>query len=658
MVFIVNMESYANEIIFFVENYHTSELEEDTTRNYIELEYDLLNRQLQTIAHSCFDEFFMHSMRDAEEELSRKYHKEIILRVINYPTDNMIKYLDKDNVGEMVQTTALVKNITPLRLKLMTAIYSCKHCGHFHEVEENSETATLPRICKMCGSKIGFKLLPEESTYDDYKYLRLEEPLELRTGGDSREFKARVDGFLASPYYTIKAGDVCDVTGELKVEFNEKTKGLDLVIDVWHIKPLNNAYEEIKLYEEDIQRIKELSNNPNIFQMLVNSIAPDVYGYDYIKEGLVLQMFEGNRPKDGGINNKDRHLLHILLIGDPGIGKSKLIESIFENSPKAIKSNGAGATKAGLLASTSRDEITGEWGFSAGSVVLGDGGLVTIDEFDKLSKDVMKALNEPMEQLTVSIAKAGIVQTMTARTSILAGANPKYSRFVPERSLTEQLDIPQSTISRFDLIYVMNDEVDYDTDLDKARKILSHNWEISSDDRIDSDLLKKYINYSKNNVFPTLSEEAIEYISVFYAKTRQISKNEEDVGKPITMRELNAIKRLATARAKVELRDVVTIDDAKEAIRIYSKSLEGLGLSLSTVGELQNVHSKIEMDIISKAENEIREVFEEYGKISKEQEDAIIIILRSNFNYDVSKIKKLFKEAYRNVIEEKRGGGL
>ena len=658
MVIIVDMESYANEIIFFVENYYANELNEETHRSYIELEYELLNRQLNTIAHSCFDAQFLYSIRDAEEELSRKYHKEIILRVINYPTDNMIKYLDKDDVGKLVQTTALVKNITPLRLKLMTAIYSCKHCGHFHEVEENSETATLPRICKMCGSKVGFKLLPEESTYDDYKYLRLEEPLELRTGGDSREFKARVDGYLASPYYTIKAGDVCDVTGELKVEFNEKTKALDLILDVWHIKPLNNAYEEIKLYDDDIQKIKELSENPNIFQMLVNSIAPEVYGYNHIKEGLVLQMFEGNRPQDGGINNKDRHLLHILLIGDPGIGKSKLIESIYENSPKAIKSNGAGATKAGLIASTVRDEITGEWGFSAGSVVLGDGGLVTIDEFDKLSKDVMKALNEPMEQLTASIAKAGLVQTMTARTSILAGANPKYSKFVPERSLTEQLDIPDSTISRFDLIYVMNDEIDYDADLDKARKILSRSWCDEDVERIERDVLKKYINYAKNNVFPTLSKESIEYISQFFAKTRQISKTEEDIGKPITTRELTAIERLATARAKVELRDVVTIDDAKEAIRIYSKSLEGLGLSLSTVGELQNVHSKMEMDIISKAEDEIRDVFEEYGKLSKEQEDAIIIILRSNFNYDVSKIKKLFKEAYRNIQEKRGVGGL
>ena len=652
------MENYANEIIFYVENYHANELNEDKRRVYIELEHDLLNRQLQTIAHTCFDDLFLYSMKVAEEELSHKNRKEIILRVINYPTTNMIKYLDKDNVGELVQTTALVKNITPLRLKLMTAIYSCKHCGHFHEVEENSETATLPRICKQCGSKIGFKLLPEESTYDDYKYLSLEEPLELRTGGDSREFKARIDGYLASPYYNIKPGDVCDVTGILKVEFNEKTKALDLILDVWHIKPLNDAYEEIKLYQEDIDKIKELSENPNIFQLLVDSIAPEVYGYNYIKEGLVLQMFEGNRPRDGGINNKDRHLIHILLIGDPGIGKSKLIESVFENSPKAIKSNGAGATKAGLLASAVKNEITGTWGFECGALPLGDGGLATIDEFDKLSKDVMKALNEPMEQLTLSIAKAGIVQTMTARTSVLAGANPKYSKFVPTRSLEEQLDIPQSTISRFDLIYVMNDEGGYDTDLDKARKILRNDFE-NDIEIIDKDILKKYINFAKNNVFPELSDEAIEYISVFYAKTRRMSAIEEDIGKPITMRELSAIKRLATARAKVELRDIVTIGDAKEAIRIYSKSLEGLGLSLSTVGELQNVHSKLEMNIIEKAEEEIREVFDEYGKLSKEQEDAIIIILRSNFNYDVTNIKKLFKEAYRNIIEEKkRGGGL
>lgn len=617
------------------------------------MEYEPLNEELKKKGFRCFDSLFIISIKSAEEDLEQKYGKRIILRVINYPTTHMLRYLDKDNVGELITTTALIKSVTELRLKLVTAVYSCKKCGHFHEVDEEGERTTLPKVCKACGSRMGFNLVYEESSYDNYKYLSLEEPLELRVGGDSREFKAKVKGYLASPYYTLKAGDVCDVVGELKVEFNDKTKGLDLFVDTWHIKPVNNAYEEIKLYEEDIEKILRLSKDENIFQLLVDSIAPDVYGYDYIKEGLVLQMFEGNRPKDGNVYNNERYLIHILLIGDPGIGKSKLIESIYENSPKAIKSNGAGATAVGIIGGVKKNELTGAFEMSSGAIVLGDGGLLTIDEFDKLSKDVMKALNEPMEQLSVSIAKAGLVQTMTARTSVLAGANPKYSVFVPTRSLEEQLDIPQSTISRFDLIYVMNDDIDYDADLDKARKVLSHDFKRKTD-VLDKDTLKKYINYAKNNIFPTLSDDAREYISRFYAKTRQLSKISDDTGKPITLRELGAINRLSIARAKVELRDTVTVEDTKEAIRIYSKSLEGLGLDFHNVGELQNIYSKLELEILTFAEESIEEVLSEYGRISKNEKDNILINLKTEFEYDMGKIKKIYSNAYQNVIEKRK----
>ena len=332
-----------------------------------------------------------------------------------------------------------------------------------------------------------------------------------------------------------------------------------------------------------------------------------------------------------------------------------MIVSIRERCPKAIKSNAAGTTQAGLLATAVKDEVVGSWSMDAGAIVLGDGGLLTIDEFDKLSKSVMKALNEPMEQLTVSVAKAGLVQTMTARTSVLAGANPKYSRFIKERSLEEQLDIPRSTISRFDLIYVMEDVIDYDNDYDKALKVLREDYQ-DSKVILDKDILKKYINYAKNNIFPTLSDTADKYIARFYAKVRQLAKAEESIAKPITLRELNAIKRLAIARAKVELREVVTVDDAKEAIRIYSKSLEGLGLSLVNVGELQNVRSKEEINIIEYAENLISDVYDEYGKIPKNDAENIILTLREKFNYDSYRIKKLYSVAYENVLKNKKRG--
>lgn len=548
----------------------------------------------------------------------------------------------------------MVKNITELKLRLMTSVFQCNNdaCNGQIEIDVDGELAKIPSRCPHCGTNMGFKLISEKSVYDNYKFIKLEEPLELRIGGDTREFKARIDGYQASPNYMIRAGDVCEVACTSTVEYDSKKGLIEPFLDVWHIKPLNSAYEEIRLSDEDIHKIEELSKEEDIFHKIVKSIAPDVYGYENIKEGLVLQMFEGDRPRDGNIKNKDRHLIHILLIGDPGIGKSKLIESIYENSPKAIKSNGAGTTQAGLTATAQKDEVTSSWGMEAGSVVLADGGILTIDEFDKLNNSVMKALNEPMEQMSVSVAKAGLVQTMTARTSILAGANPKYSKFIEGKPLKEQLDIPPSTISRFDLIYVMEDKEDYDKDLDKARKILTKDWQNNQDKIIDNELLKKYITYAKNHIFPRFSDEAIISLTEFYAEVRRVASEDDDTGKPITLRELGAISRLAIARAKVELREIVTAEDSDEAIRIYQESLKTLGLNPLTAGELQNVMSKVEEEILEETEKCVQEVLLDYGNMPSKEMKRIKHHIAILYDIDKSRVNDFYNLAYESILEK------
>ena len=175
-------------------------------------------------------------------------------------------------------------------------------------------------------------------------------------------------------------------------------------------------------------------------------------------------MFEGYRPSDDVFKSEvmDRWTSHILLIGDVGIGKSQLITAIKNKAPRIIDINGADTSKAGLTTSAVKDELTGSWTLEAGALVLADTGILCIDEFDKLSKGTQKSLNQCMEQLTVSSAKAGLVQTMSARTSIIAIANPKYSRWTDYKDLREQINIPDSTLSRFDLVFKLTDEVNVD----------------------------------------------------------------------------------------------------------------------------------------------------------------------------------------------------
>lgn len=639
------MAKIIDTIIGYIENNHQDLINNasDKKETLIELDYSDSNNYIQS---NVFDTNFRNIFKAVKTQLSRKFNKRFEIKVKNYPINDLLREIDADDIGRFITTTAMVRNITQIQLTLTKAVFVCRGCGKIHEVNIIDEKIGAPGKCIDCGGK-SYELIQESSEYENYKYLKLEEPIELRISGDTREFKGKIKGYLASPQYTIKAGDICELAGFVNVDFDEKKNTLSPFIDIWHIKPLNSNYEEIKLSKEDVEKIHELSED-NIFDKLVNSVAPEVYGYNEIKKGLVLQMF-------GGANeNNDRHTIHVLLIGDPGIGKSKLIESIYEISPKAIKANGAGTTQAGLTASAIKDEILGTgWSMEAGAIVLADGGLLTIDEFDKLDHDAMKSLNEPMEQLSCSVAKAGLVQTMSARTSVLAGANPKYSRFNQFKTMEEQINIPLSTISRFDLIYALTDDINHDKDLDKAKKVLTNDFLNYSDDILDKELIKKYVNYAKNNYNPSLSSEAIEKMSQFYAETRALALDYDDMGKPITLRELGAIKRLAVAYAKLHLRDIVTVEDTEVAIDIYSKSLESLGLNFNTVGAIQNVYSEQELKMIEYAENEIREVLAE-GTLTLDYQDNIKSDMESLFDVDKSVVNKMFNLANDNV--KKTGG--
>ena len=581
-------------------------------------------------------------------DLSRKYGYDITLKIVNYPITHELRLLDKKDIGDFITAKVMIKNITQLKFKLVRAVYECKACGKTYVLEPDDESFPSLGKCTECGNK-SYELLKESSTYENYKYIKLVEPLEMRNGGETREFKAKVEGYLASPNFTLKAGDVCDMAGTFDIYVDDKT-GLESMIDIYHIKPLNTTDDDMSLSDADIEAIYKFAGRDDAFEVFTNSIAPAVLGYEYIKEALVLQLFEGARPSKF-TEYDDRYTIHILLIGDVGLGKSKIIEEVYERSPRAIKSNGAGTTQGGLTAVAVRDEILGVWTLDAGAIVLADQGILIIDEFDKLSHKVMKSLNEPMEQLSCSISKAGLVQTMSARTSVLAGANPKYSKFDPYKRYDEQLNIPQSTISRFDLIFAMTDTIDYHSDYEKAQMILSQNFR-KEKEVLDKDFIKKYTSYAKNNIFPSMDDIVIDKISQFYAQTRQLALHNEDVGKPISMREMGAIQRLSIARAKLSLRDYVTVDDVDCAIRIYTNSLESLGLSLETAGEIQNIYSDLEVKLIKHSEQYLSNLLA-WDDVNIQN---LVVELMQEYDVEVDMAKRCIQISERNIIKERENG--
>ena len=461
--------------------------------------------------------------------------------------------------------------------------------------------------------------------------------------------------YLASPFHTLKAGDVVDVIGEFKVrksDKNNKKNDFEFYLDLHSIEPVNNPFEDYRLTDEDKEQIRKLSQEPQIYERLCHTLAPEIVGYETVKQGLLLQMFEGYRPSNDVFKSEymDRWTSHILLIGDPGIGKSQLVTALRKRTPKQIYINGADTSKAGLTTTAVKDELTGSWTLEAGAVILADTGVLCIDEFDKLPKSTMKSLNQPMEQLTVSSTKAGLVQTMSARTSILAIANPKYGRFNPYKSVNEQINIPDSTLSRFDLVFALNDKIEVEHDTELADALLNKN-NIGEDlDLIDEELFKKYITYAKLEVFPRLDESAKKLLVDFYVSTRQSAK-QDNSSKPITARDLLSLERLTIARAKTELRDTATVNDAECAISIYCKALESIGLTPETRGELEVVKSDAETKLIVDTENMIKSQMEllNTGVITDEvignvKHEVGVLCYGMGFNRD-----EIINEAVNNI---------
>ena len=618
----------------YVNAYHADELKELIILNQqskINIDYETFNEYLISETGKDFWENKIYKFVTSFEEyynLDNTSKNHISFKFINVPENVELHQLDATNNKEWISCKAMIKNITDIRVDLKQAVYECQDCMKQITLNINDGTnITIPTLCPDCQGK-RIRLLKDSSHYRDYRLVKLEEPLELRKGGNTREFKGYMQDYLASPYHNIKAGDVVDVTGQFRVEPRKvrgKQDGFEFLIDIHNISPVDDAFEDYRLTETDKEMIIELSKRDDIYELLCNTLAPEIYGHETVKEGLLLQLFEGSRPADDTFKSDtmDRWTSHILLIGDPGVGKSQLVSAVNKRAPKCISIAGTNTSQAGLTTSAVKDELTGTWTMEAGGVILADTGLLVIDEFDKLTPSAQKSLNEPMEQLSVSSAKAGLVQTMTARTSILAAANPKYSRFTDTKSIKEQLDIAESTLSRFDLIFVLRDEVNKTKDKELAETLLTKENVHESSETLSDECFKKYITYMKANCFPVLTSEVIELLSQFYVTVRQQAMKNID-GKPITARDLKSLERLTIARAKCEGRNVTKISDAQHAIRIYSESLESLGLTITTAGEIVGMVSNKELDIIADVEKMVW-ARAEYEGLPLSQESMIML---------------------------------
>jgi replicative DNA helicase Mcm len=412
----------------------------------------------------------------------------------------------------------------------------------------------------------------------------------------------------------LNPGDKVRITGTLKTFREERTGRFKNYLYVNHIEHLVQEFEELKLSEEDEEKIIELSKDPHIHDKIINSTAPSIRGYREVKEAIALQLF-GGAVKELEDGTRLRGDIHILIVGDPGIGKSQILKYVSKLAPRSVYTSGKGTSGAGLTAAAVRDELGG-WSLEAGALVLGDQGNVCVDELDKMRSEDRSALHEALEQQTVSIAKAGIMATLNTRCAVLAAANPKFGRFDRYKAIAEQIDLPAPILSRFDLTFVIEDKPNIENDRKLAQHILKIHQNNTVNYEIEPELLRKYIAYARRNVQPVLTDEANKVLEEFYVSVRS-GGIEDEAPVPITARQLEAIIRLAEASAKLQLKDKVEAEDAHRAIRLQQTCLRQVGYDPDTdtidIDRVEGRTPKSDRDKINKIVEVIVNLQEEYN---------------------------------------------
>ena len=570
---------------------------------------------------------------------------DINIRFENLTNIIQLKDLLSKYIGTFVAADGIVRKTDEIRPRIETGVFECRGCMRLHEVEQTSGNHIIePSLCSECGGR-SFRLLQEESKYIDTQTARMQEPLENLSGGtEPKQMLMVLEDDLVDE---LNPGDKVRITGTLKTFREERSGKFKNYIYVNHIEPLEQEFEELHLSEEDEEKIIELSQDPHIYDKIIASTAPSIRGYREVKEAIALQLFGGS-AKELEDETKLRGDIHILIVGDPGIGKSQILKYVSRLAPRSIYTSGKGTSGAGLTAAAVRDELGG-WSLEAGALVLGDQGNVCVDELDKMRSEDRSALHEALEQQTVSIAKAGIMATLNSRCSVLAAANPKFGRFDRYKVLAEQIDLPAPIISRFDLIFVIEDTPSKEGDAKLADHILKIHQENTVDYEIEPELLRKYIAYARKNYNPRLTDEANKVLKEFYVSTRNNSP-EEQSAVPITARQLEAIIRLAEASAKLKLKDTVDREDAEKAVNLQMACLKKIGVDPDT-GEMDiDIVSggtpKSDRDKIQIVTEAIRNLEEEFGGNAP----LNVLVEKMSEEYSISEDKT--EQIVRNLVQK------
>ncbi|KAJ9148301.1 DNA helicase [Pleurostoma richardsiae] len=542
--------------------------------------------------------------------------------------DVSIRNLDSMTIARLVRVPGIVIGASVLSSKATEIHIQCRNCMHSGDVHVGSgfTGVTLPRHCgrirapndptPQCPLDPYF-VIHEKSKFVDQQVIKLQEaPDQVPVGELPRHVLISADRYLTN---RVVPGSRCTVMGIFSIYQNKGSKnsstGGAVAIRTPYLRAVGirtdidqTAKGQAIFSEEEEQEFLELSRRPDLYSVMADCIAPSIYGNRDIKKAILCLLLGGSKKilPDG---MKLRGDINVLLLGDPGTAKSQLLKFVEKAAPIAIYTSGKGSSAAGLTASVQRDQSTREFYLEGGAMVLADGGVVCIDEFDKMRDEDRVAIHEAMEQQTISIAKAGITTILNARTSVLAAANPIFGRYDDMKTPGENIDFQTTILSRFDMIFIVKDEHERGKDERIAKHVMGIHMggrgiEEQPESEIPVEKMRRYLSYCRSRCAPRLSEAAAEKLSSHFVSIRkQVHASEMEANSrssiPITVRQLEAIVRITESLAKLTLSPVATEQHVDEAIRLFLCSTMDAVNQGSNQGsrELNDEASKIEAEL-------------------------------------------------------------
>ncbi|XP_077293926.1 DNA replication licensing factor Mcm2 [Arctopsyche grandis] len=515
---------------------------------------------------------------------------EIHVRISEVPLLDELRSFRKLHLNHLVRTVGVITSTTGVLPQLSVIKYDCNKCGYIlgpFVQSQNSEVK--PGSCPECQSTGPFMVNMEQTVYRNYQKVTLQEsPGRIPAGRIPRSKDCIL---LADLCDRCKPGDEVEIVGiytnnydgSLNTDQGFPVFSTVIIVNNIIVKDCKQIVES--LTDEDKAVIVKLSKDPRIVDRIVASMAPSIYGHDFIKRALALALF-GGESKNPGEKHKIRGDINVLICGDPGTAKSQFLKYAEKIAPRAVFTTGQGASAVGLTAYVRRNPSSREWTLEAGALVLADRGVCLIDEFDKMNDQDRTSIHEAMEQQSISISKAGIVTSLQARCSIIAASNPIGGRYDASMTFSENVNLSEPILSRFDILCVVRDEADPMQDQHLAKFVVGSHIrhhpthkqdapEIEENMRdpdfdIPQDLLKKYIVYARENIRPQLRNMDQDKVAQMYSQLRQESLATGSL--PITIRHMESVIRMTEAHARMQLRSSVSDDDVNMAIRMMVES--------------------------------------------------------------------------------------